>query len=53
MTREEENDVLSAVSKVFEFYNRDFNDISRQMWRVYIRERNEEPEEIKSAIQKL
>ena len=39
-------------SKVFEFYGRDFNDISRQMWRVYIRERNEEPEELKSALRR-
>ena len=52
MTRDEENDVLSAVSKVFEFYNREFTDLARQMWRSYIRGRVETPEELKSALRK-
>ncbi len=52
MERHEEDDVLSAVSKVFQFYNREFDDLSRQMWRSYIRERVETPEELKSALRK-
>ena len=52
MTRDEEDDVLSAVSKVFQFYNRDFDDLSRQMWRSYIRGRHETAEELKSALRK-
>ena len=52
MTRDEEDSVLSAVDKVFQFYNRVFDDLSRQMWRSYIRGRVETGEELKSALRK-
>ena len=51
MTRDEEDEVLTAVGKLLTFYGRQLDDLSRQFWRQFIRQINDK-DALLSAMRK-
>ena len=51
MTRDEEDEVISAVEKLVRFYNRELDDLAKQFWRQFIRQVGDK-EELLSAMRK-